>query len=188
MSLTRAGALISSALVAALILSLAISAFADDPEPAPAVASAVWDTRPDSVDELADQATILVEAEVTAIEDGPDLVSDYPGDDPDHDGIPTQRITFDVVEVFKGQIAPTFKLFKTGSDELHVEGDPLYEIGERYMLFLDPQGEPGTYLPAAPDGRLRLDHAEKAEPVIAGPVGSELEGLTPEQVAQEAAG
>jgi hypothetical protein len=182
MSLTRAIAAISTSVIASIVLSFGISAMAEDPPAAPQVASVVWEERPESVSELGGDSTVLVEAEVTAIEAGPDLPAE-PGDDL---AMPTQRIVFSTTEVLDGQIAETFKLFKTGSEELYLQGDPLYEAGESYLLFLEPQGEPGTYIPAAPDGRIELDAQGEADPVIPGPVAEQVEGESTEQIAEAA--
>ena len=162
--------------------SVAFSASAEKVDSPPQVASVVWDDRPETSAELAADSTSLVEARVTGVEAGPDL--NDPLNDPDT-AIPTQRITFETVDVLDGQIPETFRLFKTGSADVHLQGDPLYEVGESYVLFLEPQGEPGTYIPVAPDGRLELDAQHEADPVIGGPVGQELDGLTPAEIAHE---
>jgi hypothetical protein len=186
MSLSRALlALVLSAAIS-LALSVGIGAMASDPDVPPQVASVVWNERPETVEELAEAATVLVEARVTAIEDGPELLSPHPDLPADEPGILTQRIVFEAVEVLDGQIPATFKLFKTGSPELYLQGDPLYAVGESYVLFLEPQGEAGTWIPAAPDGRLELDAQGEADPVISGPVSDDLEGMTPEEIEQEA--
>jgi hypothetical protein len=184
MTLTRAVPILTA--VALLSVCMAVSVSATDAEPDPGAVSVVWDDRPDSVAELADDTTALVEADVVAVEDGPDLTSDFPGDDPAEHAIPTQRISFHTVHVLDGGMPPTFKLFKTGSVDTHLQGDPAYATGERYVLFLRPYGEPGTYVPAAPDGRIGLDSMGEADPVIGGPVSQELDGLTPEEIAEEA--
>jgi hypothetical protein len=171
------------ALAAAGSLALSLAAFGEDPEPEPQVATVDWAERPADVAELEQASTAVVEAEVTAIEDGPRLLDPADADDPDQ-AIPTQRISFETFSVLEGQMPATFKLFK--SDDLHLQGDPLYEVAETYVLFLEPRdGEPGTYVPSAPDGRLELDAQGEADPVIAGPVAQELEGQTPEQIEQE---
>lgn len=186
MSLTRALLALALSLGLSLALSLGIQAIAEESEPAPEVASVVWDERPATVDELAADATVLVEARVTAIVDGPPLYSPHPDEAPAEGQIPTQRIAFETIALLDGQIPPTFDVFKTGSADVHLQGDPLYAVGESYVLFLEPQGEPGTWIPAAPDGRLGLDAQGEADPVIAGPVARDLEGLTPEQIDEAA--
>jgi hypothetical protein len=186
MSLSRALAALGICAAISVGLSLGISAVAQETEPAPQVASVVWNERPETVEELAADATVLVEARVTGIQAGPELLSPHPDLPADEAGIPTQRIVFETVEVLDGQIPPTFKLFKTGSRDLYLQGDPLYAVGESYVLFLEPQGEAGTWIPAAPDGRLELDAQGEADPVISGPVSDDLEGKTPEEIEEEA--
>jgi len=109
------------------------------------------------------------------VAEGPPL----PADDPEYE-IPTQRITFATISILDGASPDSeFVLFRTGSDELRLANDPPYEPGERYVLFIRPRaGESGTYLPVAPDGRLRLDAGDDAEAVIGGPVRHEVEGLS----------
>jgi hypothetical protein len=186
MPLNRALLALCVSIGVSLGLSLGIQAIAEESEPAPQVASVVWNERPATVDELAADAAVLVEARVTAIADGPPLVSPHPDEAPDEGQIPTQRVALETITALDGQIAPTFNVFKTGSADVHLQGDPLYEVGEAYVLFLEPQGEPGTWIPVAPDGRLALDAEGEAEPVIAGPVARDLQGLTPEQIDEAA--
>jgi hypothetical protein len=175
------------ALVAAGSLAVSIAAFGQEAEPEPQVASVDWAERPDDVQELGEAATAVVQAQVTGVESGPPLLDPADADDPDQ-AIPTQRISFDTASVLEGQMPGTFKLFKTGTSDLYLKGDPLYAVGETYVLFLEPRdGEPGTYVPVAPDGRLAIDAQGEADAVIAGPVAQELEGQTPEQIDQDIA-
>jgi len=179
--LKRALALIL--LAAATSLGISLVALGQGTGPAkPAVAPVVWSERPQSVDELADLSESVVEAEVISIADGPPL----PAEDPEHE-IPTERVTFKTVSVLDGASpGPQFLLFRTGSQELRLANDPPYEIGERYVLFIRPrEGEPGTYLPVAPDGRLRLDAGRDAEAMIGGPVGREVEGRSVPEIESE---
>lgn len=184
MSLSRALFVTLIAVAVSFGLSMGVSASVEDPDfdAGPQVAEVVWEPRPNSVNELADETTVLVEAEVIGIETGPDLVSQSPADSAAEHAIPTQRILFSTLEVLSGQAPSTFKLFKTGSPDMHLKGDPLYRVGERYVLFLEPHGESGTYIPSAPDGRVELDAHGQADPVIGGPVAAELEGKTTEQI------
>lgn len=183
MPLTRALLALFTAVALSLASSLVIAAMAEEGPSPTQVADVLWVDRPKSVEELAADSTALVEARVTAIEEGPDLLDSTSTAE---EGIPTQRIAFETVNVLDGQIPSTFKLFKTGSPEIHLQGDPFYAIGESYVLFLEPQGEPGTWIPAAPDGRIELDARGEADPVIAGPVATELEGQTPEEIEEAA--
>jgi|SRR6185295_746974 len=178
-------ALAAAALVA-LALSLGISA-AQESGPAPQVGYAEWVEHPSDVGDLEQGATAVVEAEVTAVEPGPALVDPADGTDPD-EAIPTQRIGFSTIQVLDGQAPQSFKLFKTGSEELYLRNDPFYRTGERYVLFIRPrEGEPGTYLPVAPDGRLRVQDGE-AQAFINTPPANQLDGLTPQQIDAEISG
>ena len=148
----------------------------------PAIAPVVWSERPGSVDELAGRAAAVVEAEVVSVVEGPPL----PADDPEHE-IPTQRVTLATISVLDGASPGSeFVLFRTGSEELRLANDPPYELGERYVLFIRPRdGEPGTYLPVAPDGRLRIDAGGDAKAVIGGPVRREIEGRSVTEIESE---
>jgi hypothetical protein len=151
--------------------------------------SASWAFRPRTVEELADRAKLVVEAEVAGVRRGAPM---WPrGDSPHATAIPTQRIDLEVVDGLRGGAAAgdELTLFKTGGERggaaLSLEGDPPYREGERYVLFLEPRGD-GTYIPSAPDGRLRLGADGEAEPLIEGPVGDALRGLDTASVARAA--
>jgi hypothetical protein len=133
-----------------------------------------WGFRPDTLRALTGRAPAAVVAEVTAVEAGPEL-SDGSKLHPDA-GMPTERVQFQLVDAVYGDVPATFDLFRLGAPDVAVDGDPAYEPGERYVLFLEPrvngsgQREAGTFVPVAPDGRLQVV-AGKVEPVIEGPVG-----------------
>ena len=98
------------------------------------------------------------------------------GPDPDESGpVPTQRIGFATQAVLKGGIAARFSLFKTGTQNFTLEGDPPYAVGEQYLLFIEPRGD-GTYLPVAPDGRVRITPTATVAPLIEGAVAAEIGG------------
>jgi hypothetical protein len=150
--------------------------------------SASWAFRPRTVEELAARAKLVVEAEVAGVRRGAPM---WPrGDSPYATAIPTQRIDLKVTDSLRGAASAgdELTLFKTGGERegmvLSLEGDPPYRVGERYVLFLEPRGD-GTFIPSAPDGRLRLG-ADGAEPLIEGPVGEALRGLDTTSVARAA--
>lgn len=180
---------LASAAVISLGSSLAIQASAQqaEQEAPPQVAQVVWDFRPDSVGELARGSASMVYAEVRDIRAGEPLVADADGH-PEGDQTPTQRITLDTVRHLQGKELPSsFELFRTGSEQLQLEGDPPYELGERYVLFVtEKQDEPGTYIASAPDGRLLEDARGRLEPLIEGPVGEQLDGDTPREAERQA--
>lgn len=188
MSARRTFVTLAVAASVSLALTLGIQASAQEaPEDAPPqVASVVWDFRPGSVEALARESESMVHAEVVEVRAGEPLAADAAGH-PEGDSIPTQRIVFDVVEQMDGQSLPEqFQLFKTGSESLHLENDPPYRVGERYVLFVrEREGEAGTYLPVAPDGRLLEKANGELEPLIDGAVDEDFEGDTPAEAERE---
>ncbi len=91
------------------------------------------------------------------------------------------RIGLRTDDTLLGDAPAHFTIFKTGSQQLTVDDDPDYVVGAQYILFLTPRingdgtEEPATYLPVAPDGRLRLTN-DAAQASIDGPVANELSG------------
>lgn len=156
-------------------------------------AEATW-VRPYDVADLAQRATGVVAAEVTDISVGaaidPPDVSVHPTP-----AIPTQRIRFRVDAVLRGDAPKTFTLFRTGSRDFEIEGDPPYAVGERYVMFIEPQrastggGITGLYLPVGPDGRLKLEGDGRLRTFIKGGPAAALSGKTRQSllVAVEAA-
>jgi hypothetical protein len=132
---------------------------------------AVWAFRPRNLPELAGKASSVALASVTNVADGPPLR----GDEPD-DVMPTQRISFKVEDRWAGSSPSEFVLFKTGSNRNWIEDDPPYSVGEKYLMFVSPRPEdPGTYLPVAPDGRIKLIGGN-LRPLIEGAVAASLGG------------
>ncbi len=141
---------------------------------------AVWSFRPDGVEQITDKAQAIVEAKVVSVQSGPDIVSPEPNGNVI---IPTQRIKFGTLRKLSDSAPGEFILFKTGSIHEHIEDDPPYNEGEKYVLFISPRGEgDGTYLPVGPDGRLREGSDGRVEPEIEGPVGDELNDMTVDQI------
>ncbi len=167
--------------IVAALLTLGIQASAQESgqEPRPQVASVAWDFRPESVDALLGRTDAVVYGEVAAVRSGAPLRADAEGH-PDGGEIPTQRISIDVVDRILGlPLLQRLEVFKTGSADLHLEGDPPYRVGERYLLFLHERDDaPGLYIPAAPDGRLLEGGDGRLSPLIEGAVGRELGGKT----------
>jgi hypothetical protein len=187
MPATRALVILGAAILLSLGLGLGASVAADS-DPPPEVAPTVWADAPADLDDLADDSTAVVEATVTSVDTGPNLVDSEHPDDPEG-MLPTQRITFQTDSVLDGQIDDTFTLFKTGSDNLELSNDPAYVEGQRYVLFVRPrQGDPDTYLPVAPDGRYHLDANNEADPVVDSPTTDQLDGDTPAQIQNEVQG
>jgi hypothetical protein len=140
---------------------------------------ATWVFRPKTLHELAKRAPNAVVATVTGVNSGPTL-ADGSEAHPDS-GLETQRISFRTSDNFSGQMPAEFQLFKVGGSQAYMEGDPPYVVGEEYLLFVEKRVngsgsiEPGTYVPVAPDGRLKVQQG-KVKPVIEGPLGDKLRG------------
>jgi len=114
------------------------------------IAHASW-IRPQSLGELRRTAEYVAYAEVIDIEAGPALVSSSGAE-----VAPTQRIRFKRINTFRGNVAETFKVFRTGGPNFAILDDPDYQVGERYLLFLRDYGlEAETLSPISPDGRLK---------------------------------
>jgi hypothetical protein len=173
MTLARAFAALLVSVAISGALAFALSAAADEPETPASATAVVWDERPDDLGELGEEARSVVEARVAEVAQGPPL-----GAGEEHAGIPTQRISFEVLSTLDGpDPGPVLRLMKAGSVEQYLANDPPYSVGERYVLFVEPWSlDPGTYVLAAPDGRVRLNAQDEAHLFIPGSVKTELEG------------
>jgi hypothetical protein len=113
-----------------------------------------WVNTPHSLGEATRMSTVVVVATARGAEEGEPLVFA-----PEHGvaPIPTQRVTFDVVRPYKGDLVAgeSFVLFQNGNDASRFEEDPTYKPGHRYLLFLT-QREDGTFLVVAPEGRYEI--------------------------------
>jgi hypothetical protein len=139
----------------------------------------VWAFTPQTFEEARGRANSIVMAEVVSVAAGPDEVLKVSGHPNGGTRIPTQRIKLKVIKSHKGEDkgGRTIMLFKAGSGCFDVEGDPAYEVGERYLLMLEP-GPPGTNEIISPEGRYRVKADETLEPVLdeANEVVSQLRG------------
>lgn len=136
-----------------------------------------WFFRPDDLKSLARRGGSAVVATVRSIDKGPPLGPADGGEFGDVAPIPTQRVAFSTEETWYGPVPEQFVLFKTGSDQAWIEGDPPYVVGETYVLFLDASPGPGgdTFVPVAPDGRLKVRDG-LVDAVIPGAVEREVDG------------
>lgn len=120
---------------------------------------------------------------MTAVNAGRDLVAQDSSEPSGEIRIPTLRNEFRNLETLAGSVESTFTLFKTGSSSVSLEGDPPYDVGQRYVLFIAPRNEgDGTYLPVGPDGRLREGSDGRIHALIKGPVGNALDGKSTAEV------
>jgi len=126
----------------------------EEPEGAPLV-HATWYNNPVTLAETADLATSIVVAKVGGIYDAADIVMPIPGTEDEFDRIPNQRVAFEGVRTIQGGRLGDFELFHTGNESFILAGDPPYEVGETYVLFLMPR-EDGSYLVVSPEGRIRV--------------------------------
>jgi|GEM_PF-4728866 len=190
------------ALAIALVLSLALTLLlrtadegrAEEPPPPAADAglSVEWAFIPGGVPELTDAASAVVEVEVEAVRAGDDLVAQGAAEDGGDALTPTQRVDVRTLDTLSGSAPAQFTLFKLGSNDVYAEGDPPYEVGRHYVLFVRPRladdgsgrHSDGTWLPAAPDGRL-VEQGGTVEPLIEGPVGEQLDGKSVAAVERE---
>lgn len=116
---------------------------------------ATWYYRPETLAEALELAEVVVVAQVTGVHDAPDIVVPVKALENGEDRIPNQRIAFKVNRIIKGEIDRTFDLFHTGNESFVLAGDPPYEVGQRYVLFLMPR-EDGSYLVVSPEGRYQV--------------------------------
>ncbi len=127
---------------------------------------ATWHFHPTSLAEAQEQASAIITAQVVAVEAAADIVVPVTGEPNDEDRVPTQRITVAVLDVLKGNVGQTLTLFRTGTDSTGIEGDPAYQVGETYVLFVQPkEDEAGSYRLIAPEGRFRVVNAQ-LEPMV----------------------
>ena len=70
---------------------------------------------------------------------------------------PSQRIFFEAVKHIEGKLGEKFRLWHYGTDTTCQRGDPPYQPGETYVLFVMPMDtEPGTFYVPAPPGRYQV--------------------------------
>jgi hypothetical protein len=116
---------------------------------------AYWANNPRSLRETTRLASDVVVATVTGVAEGKPIV------DRTQDGyvsrIPTQRVTFSVMDTRKGSMVAdeTFVLFQNGNYNNRFDEDPSYKVGATYLMFLTPRPD-GTYLVVSPAGRFEI--------------------------------
>ena len=143
--------------------------------------TASWKHRPASVEEARDLAKAIVRAEVVSVAPDADLVVPAAGEPTGEDRIPTQRVQVKVTKGYKGAVrdGQTLQIFQVGgkllpttppdgkqgsrieAKQLILEGDPLYKVGEEYVLMLE-DGPRGALRPVAPEGRYKVERGGAA--------------------------
>lgn len=148
---------------------------------------ATWAFRPTTLDSLVERSTGAFEGIVIRIGTGTSMQEGAP-DPSDDQPIATQRVTFRVDDTIYGDLPPEVVLFKVGSEDDFLEGDPPYKVGEDYLMFVSADSgasPPGTYINLAPDGRLRVKKG-RLESVIDGFVSSKLGNMDKRVVKRDA--
>ncbi|HSH77926.1 MAG TPA: hypothetical protein VLA19_05260 [Herpetosiphonaceae bacterium] len=140
------------------------------------VAHPVWNFQPKNFAEAKNRAQHIVLAEVVNVERGEDLVTEVKGEPNDEDRLPTQKVTLKVTKGYKGTANDgTITLFQTGGEvqnppppaegekapivqgsEVVFAGDPLYKVGEQYLLLLE-SGPRDMQRIVSPEGRYKVE-------------------------------
>jgi hypothetical protein len=169
MKVTR---IITGALTASL-LGLSLMAFGPSTTNKTPQWHATWLYHPQTVAEAKSKASEVVVARVLEVNAGPDIVVPVKDEPSGEDRIATQRIKVEIVKSLKGKSSGTLTIFHTGTNSQFIEGDPGYNVGETYLMFVEPKAdEPGTHLMIAPEGRYRV-------------VRNKLEALTHDGIAAQ---
>jgi hypothetical protein len=163
--------------------------------PAPTL-HASWAFQPKNMREARDKAQSIVLAEVVAVAPGDDIVTAAPGESNNEDRIPTQKITMRVIKSYKGdaKAEQQLTLFQTGGTvvapvevaegqkpplgtlpQVILEGDPLYQAGEQYLLMLESTDK-GMLRTIAPEGRYRIGNGGSLEAMVDNDVTKEAKG------------
>ncbi|MCI0397413.1 MAG: hypothetical protein L0332_29425 [Chloroflexi bacterium] len=161
-------------------------------------AVASWVYHPDSFETAVGDADLIVLANVVAVEAGNDIVHNARGHEPEGEvRIPTQRITIEVVEAYKGETkaGEQLVLFQTGGERSEIvaqdeernqeinspvmilEGDPLYEVGEQYLLLLVP-GPDNLLRSISPEGRYLVEQDGSLTPMVTNEATDTVRGKT----------
>jgi hypothetical protein len=180
---------------AALALALAGQVAIYQAEMPVVTASASWKFKPASLAETRDKASSIVQAEVVSVAPGPDLVVPASGEPTGEDRLPTQRVQVKVKKAVKGgaKAGDVLEVFQTGGKLLPsgqpdgknnarlqaklviLEGDPLYQVGEEYLLFLE-DGPRGMKRAVSPEGRFRVERAGALVAMVQNDATKELHG------------
>ena len=145
-------------------------------------AVAFWHERPQTLEDAARLAHAVVEARVLRVQPGADLVVPVEGLENGVDRIPTQHVLFVVERAIAGKLgSKLFEMVQTGNADFTIDESPVYNEGEKYVLFLTP-GDRGTYRAIAPEGRLKVT-AAGLEPTSRREFMSDLRGSSVESLA-----
>ncbi|MCI0395684.1 MAG: hypothetical protein L0332_25090 [Chloroflexi bacterium] len=165
-------------------------------------AFASWIYHPETFETAVGDADLIVLANVIAVEAGNDIVHEAIGHEPEGEvRIPTQRITIEVVESYKGETktGEQLVLFQTGGKRAEIiaqnedsnqelnspvmilEGDPLYKVGEQYLLLLVP-GPDNLLRTISPEGRYLVEKDGTLTPMVANEATDVVHGKTVDEL------
>jgi hypothetical protein len=156
---------------------------------------ASWTFHPKDLAEAQAKAKTIVQGQVLSVAPGADIVTKAPGEPNNEDRIPTQHVKLQVNKVSKGnakagQVVDVFQtgglLAPTGQPsgkqnervQTHLvllSGDPLYKVGEQYMLMLE-DGPRGMLRTISPEGRFRIESNGSVTPVVDNEVTTSVKG------------
>ncbi len=164
-------------------------------QPPTLVAHPVWNFQPKSFAEAKDRAQLIVLAEVVNVERGDDIVTKLKDEPNGEDRVPTQKVTLKVAKAYKGtERDTTITLFQTGgqvelppppaegekaplveASQVIFAGDPLYTVGEQYVLLLEA-GPGNMKRIVSPDGRYKVEGNGTLTAMVDSDATSEVKG------------
>jgi hypothetical protein len=202
--------------VAALTLALVVQFTVYYTAGPTGTAHAVWAFQPKNFGEVVNKAQVVVEAQVVAVNKGPDIVMPVQAEPSGKVAIPTQHITVQVLKADKGAVSAGQQLtvFHTGGptnvptdppagagkgdpnaapppsvqvNVLMLDDDPAYQVGERYFLLMEA-GPDGTLRPVSPEGRYHINADSTLTPVSGSDVAKSMSGRTVQDALASAKG
>jgi hypothetical protein len=176
----------------ALVGQAAFYAFGETPV---VTTEASWNFHPKDLAEAQAKAKTIVQGQVLSVTSGADIVTKAPGEPNNEDRIPTQHIQLKVSKVSKGsaKVGQVVDVFQTGgltvpttqpdgkqgariqSHIVLLSGDPLYKVGEQYLLMLE-DGPQGMHRTISPEGRFRVESNGTVTPVVDNEVTTSVKG------------
>lgn len=158
----------------------------------------VWNFQPKTVAEMKIKAENIVTAEVIKVERGDDIITKVEGEPNGEDRIPTQKVTLKVGKSYKGAESDgIITLFQTGgqaqmpappaagsnpentkppiaeASQVVFAGDPPYQVGEQYLLFLE-SGPQNMQRIVSPEGRYKLESNGTLSAMVDGDVAKQV--------------
>ncbi len=167
---------------------------------------ASWSFHPKNLAEAQAQAHTIVQGQVISVAPGADIVTKATGEPNNEDRIPTQHVQLKVTKVSKGSVKPgqVVDVFQTGGVtvptgqpdgkqgarlQTHVtllSGDPLYKVGEQYMLMLE-DGPNRMLRTISPEGRYKIEANGAVTPMVDNEVTTSLKGKSVTELERQVA-